>query len=365
MQFMTNHVYDIAVIGAGAAGSMGALRAVLNNLDTLIFEGSARNKKSARATWVGKVENMPVLFDRPKAVFSSSKEVFDWIQKQEQWSSLLQREKDGVTHIEKITTEESFYFKLNSEKGKDFYARYVLICTGIMDKQPEIGGSISPIFPMANEGHIEYCIRCDGHKSKGKKTVVIGHQETAAWVASLLYERYRNPAMTILTNGNTVEIDKSSEVLNRLRCYKIGYEEEPIVEILGDPKNSLKGFQLKSGKVVEAEMAFVSLGTIVHNQLAKDLECQIDERGYVETDASGESSVSGVFIGGDLRANKKKQIYTAWDITVDAVDKIDSYIRQMRREVELPDCSNKPVIEKVGDLFGEILTPSEWRAQKF
>lgn len=359
---MSEKIFDIAVIGSGAAGSMGALRAVLNNLDTLVFMGDAATKKKARATWVGKVENMPVLFDRPKAVFDSSKEVFQWIKKEPLWAEKLETIGDAVASIEGAAP----HFILKTAKGESFHARYIVLCTGIMDVQPEISGSIEPIFPMANQGHIEYCIRCDGHKSKGKNTVIIGHKETAAWIASLLYERYQNPSMTILSNGKALDVSDNSPVKERLQCYGIAYDESAIIEILGDPKGEgLKGFRLESGKVVQAEMAFVSLGTLVYNKLAESIGCAIDERGYVETDESGESSVPGVFIGGDLRANKKKQIYTAWDITVDAVDKIDSYIRTRKREERLPGCSKKAVVEQIGDLFGKILLPPEAQTRKF
>lgn len=354
--------FEVAVVGSGAAGAMGALRSVLNNLDTVVFMGSASTKKKARATWVGRVENMPVLFDSPKAIFESSKEVFDWIAKHPQWAEKLETVKDEVTRI----SGSKGNFLLTTAKGNEFTAKYVVLCTGIMDVQPEIKGSIEPIFPMANVGHVDYCIRCDGHRSKGKDTVVIGHTETAAWVACLLYERYQNPSMTILSNGQPIEVPEESALRDRLKCYGIAYDEAPIDQILGEAKGEgLTGFKLSSGKVVEAQMAFVTLGTIVYNALAKELGCQVDERGYVSTDESGETSVAGVFVGGDLRANKKKQIYTAWDITVDAVDKIDSYIRTEKRELRLPGCGDKSAIEKVGDLFGQIAYPPALQKKTF
>ena len=66
--------YDIAIIGAGAAGSMGALRAVLNNRSSIIFKGSKQSAKRSRAMWVGKVVNMPLMFDRKRAIAESTSE---------------------------------------------------------------------------------------------------------------------------------------------------------------------------------------------------------------------------------------------------------------------------------------------------
>lgn len=344
-----NKVFELAVVGSGAAGSMGTLRGVLNGLETICFKGNAKSKKTARATWVDKVENMPVLFDQPKAVFRSSNEVFKWIKNHEIWKKFLTTVNDGVESVSGTQGN----FKIHTAKGEVYTAKYVLFCTGIMDIQPEIKGDIAPIFPMANAGYLEYCIRCDGHKCIGKPTTVIGHTEGAGWVASLLYERYRVPEISILTNGKSLMVDADSELDKRLKCYGVNIFTQEIAEILGESNTTgLEGFMLDDGTVVTANIGFVSLGTIVHNQLAVAMGCNVDERGYVLTDAKGETSVPGIFVGGDLRANHKKQIYTAWDNTVDAVDRIDYCAREERRAAVFKNGCNLGVDERVGDLFG-------------
>ena len=70
---------------------------------------------------------------------------------------------------------------------------------------------------------------------------------------------------------------------------------------------------------------------LVYNELAKSLGAKLDERGFVLTDDKGESSVEGLYIAGDLRAQTKKQVYTAWDTAVDAADAIDQKIRLKKR----------------------------------
>ncbi|OUR95670.1 hypothetical protein A9Q84_14305 [Halobacteriovorax marinus] len=321
-------VYDVAVIGSGAAGAMGSLRAVLNNLDTVTFMGSPRTKKSARATWVGKIENMPNLFDKTKGVIQSSNDVFKWINSSDLWKDNLSQVKSSVTKV----TGEKGNFELTTDKGETFFAQNILLGTGIMDMQPEIQGSIKPIFPMANAGHIEYCILCDGHKSKGKDTTIIGHDETAGWIATMLFERYENPSMTIVTNGKPTEIKEDSELGKRVKKYGIKIVESPILEILGDAKEEgLVGLQLEDGTIIKTQKGFVSLGVIPHNELALQVGAKVDERGFVVTDTVGESNVPGFFVAGDLRGGKKNQIYTSWDMAVDSVNRIDRYVRDGKR----------------------------------
>ena len=321
-------IFDIAIIGSGAAGAMGSLRAVLNNLDTITFMGSAKTKKSARATWVGKIENMPNLFDKNKGVVQSSSDVFKWINSSELWKNNLSQIKSSITKV----SGEKGSFELTTDKGEVYYAQNILLGTGIMDMQPEIQGSISPIFPMANAGYIEYCILCDGHKSKGNDTTIIGHDESAGWIATMLFERYENPSMTIVTNGKPTEIKEDSELFKRIKNYNIKIEESPIVEILGNAKEAgLEGFKLEDGTIVKSQKGYVSLGIIPHNDLALQIGVKVDNRGFVITDVTGETNIPGFFVAGDLRGGKKNQIYTSWDMAVDSVNKIDRYVRDEKR----------------------------------
>jgi len=145
---------------------------------------------------------------------------------------------------------------------------------------------------------------------------------------------------------------KNSALKERLACYNIEVIEEPILRLLGEPKGEgLTGIEIEGGAVVECRIAFVSLGTIVHNGLAKSIGCQVDGRGYVVTNKQGETTVPGIFAGGDLRANTKKQIYTSWDVTVDAIDAIDGYVREERRNQRIKNCK-ADVKELSGALMG-------------
>ena len=74
---------------------------------------------------------------------------------------------------------------------------------------------------------------------------------------------------------------------------------------------------------------------IIYNELAVSLEAEIDERGFVKTNAKGETNIEGLYAIGDLQADTKKQIYTSWDMAVDALDDIDNKIRRKLREQTL------------------------------
>jgi thioredoxin reductase (NADPH) len=325
---MTQEIYPIAVIGGGSAGIMATLRGVLNNDDVLLFPGSPKDKKKSRALWVKKIENMPAHFQYKRGIEEPNLETLKWIEASAFASKLHLKKNTGVIDIVK---NADGIFELTDSKGEVSKAKYVILCTGVMDVQPEISGSIETVFDYANAQTIDYCLRCDGHHTLGKKTVILGHDKGAAWSAIQLFERYQQPQMIILTNGK--KADYAEDVKELLQKYKIETYEEVISGIIGENKGqTLEGFTLANGKVIEAQMCFVSLGMLVYNELAKKLSAELDARGFVVADESGLSSVSGLYVAGDLKANAKKQIYTAWDQAVNAADAINQKLRIEKRK---------------------------------
>ena len=319
-------IYDVAVIGGGSAGVMAALRTVLNNDECLFFPGTTKHKKKSRAFWVTSVENMPAHLHYKKGIEEPNKISLDWLAQSSFAKKFHWKKNRGVL---KIVKESNGLFTLTDDQDTVYQARYVILCTGVMDVQPQVNGSIEPIFQYANVQLIDYCLRCDGHHVLDKKVAIIGHTSSAAWVGIMLYERYQCPEVFILTNGESPQFDE--ETLALIHRYGFKIVTEKIESISGSGKlKQLEGFRTQS-QMIQVDYAFVALGMIVYNELAKMLEAELDQRGFIITDLKGKSSVAGLYVAGDLRANAKKQIYTAWDHAVDSADEINTLIRRKKR----------------------------------
>lgn len=305
--------YPIAVIGAGASGTMAANRAVLNNNEVLLFAGANQERRRSRGNWVRKVDNVPGLAKYQRTVLELRNEVLSDLNAHPLGHNLFLIE-DSVVAIEK----QEQGFKLTDGTGRTFFAKYVVLATGIMDEQPNIQGSIRPILNYANGQTALYCAICDGHRCHGKKVVVIGHSEQAAKTALLLSEKYQVTSMTILTNGKAPEFKENIAVLSA-----------PIVEVLGNQEQKqLTGFRLEDGTTIEADSCFIALGVRPNNHLAMQLGAEVDGPGYVAADAHGETSVPGLFVIGDLKSGSMKQIYTAWQDAVESLQTINHRLRQ-------------------------------------
>lgn len=316
-------VYDLAVIGSGGAGQMAMLRGVLNHLETIVFLGDTKTTKRGRATWVMEVDNIPGMFDRKRPITGTTRETIQFIEKDKTLKPFLTLIKRAVVSIER--QDDVFLVDDGNQKIR---ARYIVLCTGTMDVQPHIQGSIQPILPFANRSDVLYCIRCDGHRTAGQDCAVIGSGDGAGWISIMLKERYNLSKLYVLTNGES--FTASIEVQDLLKKYDIPVITDEITEILGDAKTGLQGFKLGT-EIITVPKAFIALGSIVYNELAKQLGVKLSEDEHVLTNENGETSVPGFFAAGDIVAGKKKQVYTAWDLAVDAVDSIDQKIRLLKR----------------------------------
>lgn len=307
-----NKVYPIAIIGAGASGTMAANRAVLNNNEVLVFSGAKQERRRSRGNWVREVDNIPGLGKYQRTVLELRNEVFSDLKTSPLGHNLYIVE-DSILSIEK----QAEGFKLTDGAGRIYFAKYVVLATGIMDEQPHIQGSIKPILKYANGQTALYCAMCDGHRCYGKNVVVIGHSEQAAKTAHLLSKKYQVSTMTLLTNGNEPE-----------SCEGLTVFKAPILEVLGNhDQKQLTGFRLEDGTLVDADTCFIMLGVRPNNELALQLGAEVDSVGYVVADQNGETSIPGFFVIGDLKSGSMKQIYTAWQEAVVTLQQINQRLR--------------------------------------
>jgi thioredoxin reductase (NADPH) len=311
------------------------MRSVLNFDETLFFPGSPKNKKKSRAFWVSKVENIPGHLSYKKGIDEPNLENLKWLSENHFQEKFHWMKNKGIVEISKNVKN---IFELIDNKGEKYFASSVILCTGVMDVQPFINDSIQPIFPYANVQIVDYCIRCDGHHVIDQDVTIIGHEEDAIWVSFILHERYSPRSMTILTNGEKINLSDKEKKLCEL--YKIKVNTKKIIDITGNAKEGLlESYTFEDNTEFKTSFSFVSLGMIVYNELAVSLGADIDERGFVKTNSKGLTSVDNLFVAGDLRANTKKQIYTSWDTAVDAADAINSKMRRDKREKLLKENS--------------------------
>ena len=363
---MENHCHTI-IIGGGIGGSAAALRAAQNGMSAFWFTGSKHTRKRSRSQWVMNLDNMvgfhedviknQVLKTLKKGKEESAADLISQTHYHINNRLIIQNTIDRISeyypnitiiHEEVLSLKKiERKFEIESENS-NISAESIILATGVMDKQPVFTKlnkkgmkETSPkwIYPFANREHVLYCIRCEGHLTKDHHIAIIGYDNTCAEISMMIHERYGND-VTILTNG--VETEISDERFKLLKHYGIRINNKKIIDTVSDGVRELKGFELDDNTIVHVRFALVSLGLHrVYNDIAIMAGAELldddqpQHKKHIRVSNKGETTVKNLFVVGDA-ANRvdepiMKQVYTAQEYAVRAVDTIDSRRRKKSR----------------------------------
>ena len=359
---------ELVVVGGGIGGAAAVLRAAQYELPTVWILGSARTRKASRAAYVRNIDNMlgihpdivrKLLLAEVEAAHPEAARLLRETHLHIGTEALVDNVKErieadfaewviSVPEAATAARVSEGTFEIETESGTTHQAPAVILAQGVSDRQPTVhkerGDRTLPgihwIFPYANHETFLYCIRCEGHLSRGRPVGVIGAGNGAAEVALKLRERY-DVAVTVLTAGD--EPSWSEERGRLLELESVRVLPGRLVDVIGaDRGATLRGLTVEGGETAEVELAFVSMGLHrVHNDLARQLGADLqpgdepEDRRHVRVSHQAETTVSGLFVVGDMAWREDepmmKQVYTAQEYAVRAVDSIDSRRRRAHR----------------------------------
>ena len=278
-------VYDIIIIGGGPAGLTAAVYAGRAGKSALIIE---KNTFGGQITSSPKVENIPGF----ESISGS-----EFAEKLIAQAMALDAEIE-CTAAEKIISGNPH--RVICEDG-EFEGRTVIIAAGTkhrllgLDKEDGfIGDGIS------------FCAVCDGAFYEGKTVGVVGGGNSALQEALLLSETsekvYVIQNLDFLTGEQKLQdaVMKTENIEVILGCVVEG--------IIGDDKFS--GIVLSGGRRLELDGMFVAIGLIPQNDAFSDV-IKLDDGGYVESGEDCLTNVPGIFVAGDCRRKRIRQVATA------------------------------------------------------
>ena len=360
---------DIIIIGGGIGGSAATLRAVQNGMQASWITGSKQSRIRSRSQWVKHLDNMigfheDVIKDQVVTALERHKlsDAADFIGGQHYHINnrmiikntvkrLRANYAGWITFIDADATGLSAHdgsFTVTAA-GQHYAAPAVVLATGIMDEQPQFkvrdkhGQPLTtprPIYPFANYESALYCIRCEGHLTRNDSVAVIGRSQSAAQVAFMFHERYGNRVFLL---GNGQAPDLSSELEQVCQAYGIVIIPDLITDFISADVGELCGVVFDGHPDIKVRFATIMMGTHrAYNDLARQVGAKlVDENKAPETsqiiiDHRGQTSVRGLFAVGDIAWREDepmmKQVYTAQEYAVRAVDSIDSRRRTVMRK---------------------------------
>lgn len=284
-------MYDIIVVGGGPAGLTAAIYARRAGKSVLVTERAALG---GQMTFSPKIENYPAL-----AVASGNELAEKMV---DQVMALGgEFEFDEVAGIEdggRIKT-------VVTESGR-FEAYSVILANGVKHRMLGVEGEEA----LVGAG-ISFCAVCDGAFYRGKRVAVVGGGNSALQEALLLADGCAS--VTVIQNLS--ELTGERTLIERLSARdNVSVIYNTVVEgFVTDSK--LRGVRISNLNTgvkdeLECDGVFVAIGLVPENSAFQAL-VQLDERGYYASDEDCRTASNGIFVAGDCRAKRIRQITTA------------------------------------------------------
>ena len=302
-------MYDVVIIGAGPAGLTAALYLRRAEKSVLLLEKGAFG---GQITYSPKIENYPGIES------ASGNEIAEKIV-----SQVLDLGAD-VEVDEACSIEDHGAYKTVVGKEGSYDAKAVIIATGAKHRMLGLEGEENYV----GEG-LSFCAVCDGAFYKGKDVIVIGGGNSAKQEAILLAKLCRKVIMVQNLAELTGEKVLTEEVLATDNIEVI-YSSLAVAYL--EEGGALSGVKIRSSETGEecdlkADGVFLAIG-LVPDCKSFDNLIELDAWGYAASNENCDTKTKGVFVAGDCRAKKVRQISTATadgvNAALGALDYLDS-----------------------------------------
>ena len=308
-------MYDLIIVGGGPAGLTAGIYATRSGLNTVILE---RSEISGQIALADIVENSPGF---PSI---SGLELMEKYKNHAQEAGVETK----ITEVLSVRTEGDK--KIVSTDSGDLESRAVIIATGANPKHLNVPGEKEFI----SKG-VSYCAICDGPFFKNKTDVVVGggnsavtdalflskialkvyliHRRDRLRAAKVLQDRaFATPNIEFIFNSHILEIIGSSGEIRRV--------EKIIIK------------NIKSGEQRElaTDGVFIYVGIHPNTDI---IDVDKDEKGFIKTDRSLETSQKGIYAAGDCRDTPIWQLVAAVRDGALAATAASAYIESFKKEV--------------------------------
>ena len=281
---------DLIVIGAGAAGMTAALYALRNGMKVTLLE---KNNLGGQIAESPRVENFPTIESISGSELADR--LFDQITKlgvDFVFGEVLSLQKEGDKFVVKTEYET-------------LEARSVIIAAGVEHRKLNLPNEEKLI------GHgISYCALCDGAFYSGDEVVLIGDGNTALQYSLLLSSQCKGVHVVTMFDkffGDQSLVDalkKKTNVKITHNARLVGLIGGKELEGLTFERNDKTRFEIKTPAL------FVAIGQVPNNGIYSQL-VELSPDGYILADENMATKTKGLFVAGDCRLKKVRQLTTA------------------------------------------------------
>lgn len=302
-------MYDLVIIGSGPAGLSAAVYAKRACLSVLVIEKAAF--AGGQMVYTEEVDNYLGL---------NAKSGFELAESFKQHALDLDVSfAEGA--VEKIVPKDGKW-SLHMESGEDIETKTVLLATGATHRKLGVPGEET----FAGVG-VSYCATCDGAFFQGKSVAVVGGGdvalEDALYLANICEHVYLIHRRNELRGTKVLQ----NQVFANGKITFLG--ESEVTEITGDKQVSGISVHNKvtdETKELSVAGVFIAVGMEPQSDLYAPLLSL--EHGYVPAGEDCATEKDGLYVAGDVRTKRLRQIVTAVADGANAVHSIQEYLMQ-------------------------------------
>lgn len=286
-------MYDIIVVGGGPAGMTAALYALRNGKRVLVLE---KNGFGGQIAYSPKVENYPGSLQLSGSELAEK--MLDQILAQ-----------GAEVELEKAVSVEDLGDRktVRTEEGGAYDCRALILAPGVKHRLLGLPGEEE----LIGSG-ISFCAVCDGDFYRDQTVCVAGGGNSALQEAILLADKCRQ----------VILLQDLPEFTGEKRLQELLFRR-PNVRARVNVR--ITGLALEEGRLIGLETEdritgqpipevcdglFVAVGLIPENEAFSGL-ARLDDFGYFASDESCTTASPGVFVAGDCRSKRVRQVTTA------------------------------------------------------
>ncbi len=307
-------MYDLIIIGSGPAGLSAAVYAKRAGLNMLIIEKNPVSGGQIIDTY--EVDNYLGI---------PGVNGFDLAMKFREHADKLGAEFADATVTSVVCEDEGSaeklpVYKVITDNG-EFETHTIILATGAHHSKLGIPGEEEYI----GKG-VSYCATCDGAFYKGKITAVNGGGDVAVEDAIFL-SRFSEKVYLIHRRDELRATKILQDELFEIPNIEVIWDSV-VKEIKGEDKVttlSIENVKTKENSDLAVDGIFVAIGIHPSTDLFADI-VKCDEQGYVIAGEDGATSAPGIFVAGDSRKKRLRQIVTAVADGANAVTSVQDFM---------------------------------------
>lgn len=298
---------DLLIIGSGPAGLSASLYAKRANLNVLVAEkeflGTGQIVESSQ------VDNYIGL------VGKSGYELGEIFRQDAEKMGILFYEAKAL----KIT-QNSGYWSTEFDNGETIESKTVIYAAGASHKKLNVKGEDEFI-----GNGVSFCALCDGALYQNKTVAVVGGGDTAlddalylSDIAQKVYVIHRRDEFRG-SQKSVIQVKNTSNIQTILKAN--------VTEIIGD--NQVESITLDTGRKIAVDGVFIAIGMEPQTEILKEI-IEIDPYGYAIADETGITKAPGLFVAGDVRTKKLRQVVTAVSDGANAAVSVVDYLKSLK-----------------------------------